>query len=152
MVIKLIILLGLTYLAGWLYHTGGDKNRQLWRCTCVPIVQLLAMMLLFAGYLGMWQFWVASLISSALLAGALSTYWKKKGADALWWNWLLTGFGYAVSAFPYIFVCVHWYAWLSRCIVLSLAVMIWSVLVSRVSPEEGGRGGLTILSDLLLLI
>jgi hypothetical protein len=84
--------------------------------------------------------------------GALTTYWKKKGQPALWWNWALTGLFYGIASFPLMFVGVNWWAVLVRSLVLSAMTVAVSELSDNVWVEEISRGALIILTVPLLTI
>lgn len=136
----------LSFGSGTLYRMGGGnrfntKFRDM-GCAAVSVVEFFVF--------GFFH-WSLILYFGALF-GSLTTYWKKKGTDAQWYNWLFTGFFYALSAIVYPITTGHWQGFFIRLVFLPLAIMIWSVIEGRVEREEGGRGGLIIATQLLLLI
>ena len=137
-------MLTFSLLSALLYRFGGKEGyHTTLRDVGVPCVLLLAMR-----QLGMWHW---SLIPSALLLFAsLTTYWKKKGTDAMWWNWLLTGLGYSLSLLPYVICTGIWINFLIRTLVLTTLVTLWSELIGDVDIEEGGRGFFVIYTLTLL--
>jgi hypothetical protein len=131
---------------GVLYRMGGSGNypRQA-RLIGVP---LLAVILL--AVCGGWNWWL--LLCIPLMIGAISTYWKKKGSDAKWWNWLLHGLGIAVAMLPYAIATQHYVGFGIRCLVLPLLIMLWSERIGNAVWEEWGRGFLIGITIPLLLI
>jgi hypothetical protein len=90
-------------------------------------------------------------IAFGLLLGSLTTYFKKKGTDAKWYNWAITGFAYGASAFPIAWNTGRWAGFSIRCVVLSVSTSLWSQWMNNVVWEECGRGALIILTLPLLL-
>ncbi len=138
---KILFVIILSLLSGVLYRLGGigkPFNTKFRDCGC-PLVALICLWLLKGFNLG---FWWAYLLTFGLGWGVMTTYWKKKGTDAKWWNWLLTGAGYGLSALPLCWIGVHWYVLLYRTVVLSIGTMLWSDWQGNVVWEECGRGAL----------
>ena len=148
---KIIILIILSILSGIAYRLGGiGKPFKTWmRDGICPLIALVALWLL-VGFKS--SYWWAYLLHFGLLFGALTTYWKKKGADAYWYNWLLTGLGYSLSAIPIAWISGHWVGFLLRTIILSGAITLWSVKIGNAKWEERGRGFAIIITLPLLLI
>ena len=80
------------------------------------------------------------------MVGALSTYWKKKGTDAIWCNWFLHGFGIGLALIPYGIGIHNLYVVLCRAIILGISMAIWSHFIHKDWLDEGGRGALIILT------
>ncbi len=87
------------------------------------------------------------LLSCFALFGSLTTYHKwmnkffhKPKSDVFWFNWLFTGFCYALSALPIVFITHGWVGFFARIILLPAIIMAWSELIGNVDLEEGGRG------------
>jgi hypothetical protein len=141
---KIVATIILTILGGTLYHLGGTTGyNRLMRMMGVPAMCLLNLWVWNGIHL---SYWWGYFLSYGLMVGAISTYWKASGSDARWWNWLLHGLGLAIATLPYQFNSGHWIGFGIRCIVLPLAIMIWSEKVGAVNWEEGGRGGMITLS------
>lgn len=86
------------------------------------------------------------------LFGAMTTYWKRKGEDARWFNWLMTGFMYAMAFLPAVWFLGRWEAFIYFTAVLSVATMVWSEMMDDVVWEECGRGAILILAQGAFLI
>ena len=76
------------------------------------------------------------LIVLGLLFGTMTTYWKRKGEDAQWYNWLMTGFMYAMAFLPVVWFLARFEAFVYFTAVLSIATMIWSEAMDDVVWEE----------------
>lgn len=141
----------LTLLSGWLYWVGGqDKTKIKWANTKirdlgVPTVWLISMILLKG-----WSSWY--LLCFMLLFGSLTTYWKKKGEDAQWYNWLFTGLGYSLAIFPFVIVNDLWVFFAVRTVILTVFVTLWSTFMGADFWQENGRGGMVVLTNSLLTI
>jgi hypothetical protein len=138
--------LPMTALSAVLYRMGGsDRYDTKWRdagCTaCAVVVALLA---------GVRTPWLA--LSALLLFGALTTYWKRKGTDAMWWNWLFVGLGFALAWLPVAWSLGDWKSYAVLLIAGTLCVTLWSVLVDNVVWEECGRGALVALMPAAFMI
>jgi hypothetical protein len=142
--------------SGILYRCGGAGKpyNTKYRDLGVPTVATLYLLTLGlkSSLWGVWGLLGAYLVAFGLLFGALTTYWKKKGAPALWWNWLLTGLGYSLAALPIAFVTGHWVGFGIRCFVLTGLTVLWSEIIDNVVVEEFGRGFLIVSTLPLLLI
>lgn len=143
--IKILIIIIAAIVSAVLYRMGGasgydtkyrDVGCSIVLCGCIA-------------YLGALH-WTL-ILCFGLMWGALSTYWKK-GPNARWYNWLLTGLGYSLAILPFVIYDGCWIGFLSRTIALSGLVMIWSEVVSNVVWEECGRGALIIITLPLLFI
>jgi hypothetical protein len=155
----------LTALAGCLYRLGGTQKRGLWydflvdtkaRDIGVPLCVLAAMTLLWMGQATerhqVLAFSFALLVCGLLHFAAMTTYWKKKGTEALWWNWLLVGFFYSVSMAPFATLSGNWLGFYLRTVFLTMATTLWSVVIGHDVLEEAGRGVLDVATVPLLLI
>ena len=145
-----IILLA-SILAGCLYRAGGsDSFDTKVRDLGVPTIGILLMVFLYPNY--GWKILLAYFFTFGLYFGALTTYFKKSGTEAKWWNWLFHGLGISLAFLPFALVSGLWLGFLLRCIVCSLGIMIWSEKISNVVWEEAGRGFLATITLPLLLI
>lgn len=91
-------------------------------------------------------------ISFGCLFGTMTTYWKRKGEDAQWYNWLMTGFMYAMAFFPTVWFLSRFEAFFYFTAFLSIATMIWSEIMDDVVWEECGRGAILIIAQVAFLI
>ena len=76
-------------LGGW-GHGFNTKVRDLGTPFCMIGYMILS---------GCWNGWL--ILCFLLMFGAQTTYWKKKGSDAKWFNWLFTGLAYSLAMLPY---------------------------------------------------
>lgn len=144
--LQIIAILILAFLSAVLYRMGGSgkfntKVRDM-GCTACLIAALIVL-----GF----THW-SLLLAFGLQFGALTTYFKKKGKDAKFWNWLLVGLAYSLSALPIAFFYHDWIGFFIRTVALSGLIVLWSQLIGKDWLEEGGRGALIILTLPLLLI
>lgn len=100
--------------------------------------------------LGIVSWWL--ILVAGATYGVQTTYFKKKGTDARWWNWALVGLAFSLSVLPVIISNGLWVGFALRTIFLTPAIVMWSELIRKDYLEEGGRGGLQIASLPLLLI
>lgn len=141
-----------TVLSAILYRMGGsDKYNTKARDIGVPITTLLIAIVCFSGILSS-KLWIALAISFLLEFGSLTTYWKKKGTDAMWFNWMFTGFAYSMATLPVAFVTGNWLGFGIRTVILTASTTIWSEAISKDTWEEWGRGALINATYPLLLI
>lgn len=162
---KILGTLFLAAVAALLYRMGGSAKQGKWydfllntkaRDLGVPVCSTAALILLC------WnnpetsahpiKFGLALFLSFGLLFASLTTYWKKKGTDAKWYNWLLTGLGYGLAYLPVALFFADWIGFVIRVVILAAAIMVWSIAVGKDWLEEGGRGLLVIITLPLLLI
>jgi hypothetical protein len=108
--------------------TGGNWNTK-WRDIGVPLFICLSMPL-------HWSLLICFLLSF----GSMTTYWKKKGTDAEWWNWALTGFFYTLAYLPYFWLTNNLVNWVLCCVIVTTLITLWSEIISLDWLEEFGRG------------
>lgn len=149
------ILLGIGFLASialaaWGYRFGGSSNGIRWvREIAVSVAEIVALTILFG-----WNWWSLLIMGTAWL---MTTYFKKKGTDAKWWNWLLVGCVFAIMPLPQaiaLAVAHHpiWVGLFLRSIFIIPFTCLWCTFVGNVQYSEGVRGGSQILSLLILKI
>jgi len=137
--VKLLSVLGLSFLNAILYRLGGEKgyNTKL-RDLGVPLITTATFVVysypFFPLSIGM------LLLHFGLLFASLTTYFKKKGEDAHWWNWLLCGIAYSLSALPITFILHNWIGFGLRTVILTGIVVAVSELSDNVWVEECSRG------------
>lgn len=149
---SITIWLSSSILAGILYRLGGSIQTKI-RDLGVPAIATGYLLTLgLKGQIwGLWGLIVALVAHFGILFSSLTTYWKPKGQPAHWYNWLLTGLGYSLSALPIAWITGHWIGFAIRCVVLTASVTLWSEFISEVNLEEGGRG-FAIVATLPLLV
>ena len=92
-----------------------------------------------------------------------TTYWKKKGTEAKWYNWLFTGLGYSLAMAPIVVaqnwpgmavpgLHTHYLGFGIRTVACTALTVIWSVKVGNAVWEENGRGFIQIVTLPLLFI
>lgn len=153
---NILIVLILSAISGWLYWAGGhgkpfnSKYRD-WGCS---LLSLIALWLLK----GITAPWWAYGLCFGLSWAALSTYWDfltklwRKSEDEFFENWLLHGFFLGLSFLPLAWFGPFWWIIVIRAAILGVLMMAISELSKNVKVEEGDRGGLIILTELLFLI
>ncbi len=154
MEIKIIVWILATILGGLLYHLGGTSAGTKWRDLGLPTVAVVYLLTLGINYKP-WGFWWlvgAYLLTFGLFFGALTTYWKKKGTDAHWYNWMFTGLGYSLAFIPVAWVSGNWGGFVLRTIIVTLLTTLWSEKMDNVVWEECGRGAIAIGTLPFLLI
>ena len=137
-----IVLAGI--ISGILYRIGGSgKFNTKIRDLGVPTIMI--------GYfILMGHFHWSLLICFLLMFGSLTTYFKKKGTDAEWWNWLLVGLAYSISMLPFVIANGNYIGFLERAAVVTIFTTLWSEFNGNAVQEELGRGFI-ITSTLCLL-
>lgn len=115
------------------YRMGGSNYGTKWRDLGVPTIMIIYFIL--TGH-----FHYSLLISFILLFGALTTYFKQKGKNAKWWNWLMCGLAYSIALLPYTIATNHWSGFAIRTIVVTVAITLWSEIQGNAVWEECGRG------------
>lgn len=145
--LKIIATIGLAVFCGWMFRFGGSANTHArWtRQLAVGITEICCLSIWFA-----WSWWMVLIFG---LAWTESTYFKKKGTDARWWNWLLTGLNYSLICLPLVFTGqIPLKGFLIRLVILTPLIMIWRLAFTDVDWEEGGAGAWQILTIPILLI
>lgn len=149
---------GLIALCGIFYRLGGAAKAKKWydflcntktRDLGCPVC-VFALLCLHEGV--DFHIWWAYLVSFGLLFGSMTTYWKKKGTDAKWYNWLFVGLGMALAMLPFALAAGDMVGFWIRLVLLPLLIMGWSELISNAVVEEIGRGVILAASTLLFLI
>lgn len=87
-----------------------------------------------------------------LMFGAQTTYFKKKGSDAKWYNWLLVSLAFSFAMLPYTWITGHWVGFELRTLVVIVITVIWSELIGNVNFEEFFRGFIQIITLPLLML
>jgi hypothetical protein len=145
-----ILVMVLSAIAGLLYRMGGAAGfNTKFRDLGCPTLGLLLLWVTDGFHLPLW--W-AYLLCFGLYFGSLTTYWKKKGTDAHWYNWIFTGLGYSIAFLPYAIATGHWVGFAIRTIVVTFGIMFWSEKIGNVVWEESGRGVISTITLPLLLI
>lgn len=160
-IIKSASTLILSIFGGILYRMGGaagynTKFRDFGIPTC-----MVALMLIFGQYTHPVDFIL--IICWGAVFGVQTTYWKRKGEDARWYNWLITGFFYSIAMLPLV-VAQNWpgvvisglhthYIGLGlRTFVCTGLTVMWSEWADDAVIEENGRGFIEIVTLPLLFI
>lgn len=93
-------------------------------------------------------------IGSCILAwglgwGAMTTYFKKKGTDAKWYNWLFVGIAFSLVPIFYAWTTGLWIPFAIRSAVLVIAIPLWCEFIGWDVAEEFGRGFLFCVTLLM---
>lgn len=141
MIYKIIGIILLAGLAGWSYREGGAASAHArWaRQLGVGIAVTLALILLFG-----FNWWTLLCLGTSW---AESTYFKKKGSDAKWFNWVLVGVVFALVPLPFIISSgTHWIGFIIRCGLIIPATAFIGTYVGNVQWSEGLRGALQVVT------
>jgi hypothetical protein len=152
MAIKIATWIIVSAVAGLLYRLGGvgKPYDTKFRDMGVPFVGIVLLLIIYPHY--SLKYIIAYLLTFGLYFASMTTYWKRKGSDAKWWNWLLTGLGYSLAFLPFAIVSGEYFGFCLRLVLCSVATMIWSEKIDNVVWEEFGRGVICTATLPLLLI
>ncbi len=142
--------IGLACLNALFYRLGGQGKPFSTRYRdigCSIITLLICFVLGFKSSLWL-TFW-AYLIIFGLSWGALASYWSM---DEKKWGFWVHGLGLSLALFPIAFLTKHYLGFGLRCLVLTIAISLWSEFTKWDVLEEGGRGALIGITLPLLLI
>lgn len=146
MIFHIIAIALLTACAAWTYRAGGSGKHPFWyREAGMMVCAVLGLL-----SLGLIH-WSLILVAGATY-GAQTTYFKKKGTDAKWWNWLLVGLVFSLTVLPIVISNHLWIGVLARTVVVTAFTTLWSQFIGKDTLEEYGRGAVQIISLPLLLI
>ena len=149
--IHIIVWLCASICSAILYRMGGAAGYNTkFRDFGVPTIGLALLLIIYPHY--GWKVLLSYVLTFGLYFGSMTTYWKKKGTDAYWYNWLFTGLGYSIAFLPFAIVTRHWVGFAIRTIIVVVATTLWSEKISNVVWEECGRGIITTITIPLLLI
>jgi hypothetical protein len=136
----------LSIIAGVAYRMGGSgKYPRYVRELAASIALIISMLIL--GY-----FHWSIILCAGALYGLETTYFKKKGKDATWFNWLLVGLAFSIAVLPIVLVYHNWIGFSVRSVICTFLVVYWSETNGNVVWEECGRGIIPIATLPLLLI
>lgn len=167
-ILKVVSTLLLTFLAGVLYRLGGAAKTGKWydflcntkaRDFGIPTVAIL----LYCCWVFPSFHWydLSLILTWGAIFGTQTTYWKKKGQDAKWYNWLFTGLGYSIAWLPtvlaHVFLAreglhVHLLGFGIRTFICTAGTVFFSELFDNVVYEENARGEVEVLTIPLLFI
>lgn len=142
----MIDLIVLSVLAGILGRMGGDKRfHTTFRDSGVPTCMILYMTL--TGH-----FHWSLILCYGAMYGVCTTYFKKKGTDSKWYNWLFVGLGFSVCMLPYVYFTHDWLGFAIRSAVCTAAIVAWCLAIGWDVLEEFGRYFIVIATLRLLFI
>lgn len=153
-----LALISLSIVSGILYRMGGsDDYSTKFRDFGVPSICATTFFLITNAFNTsfIWHY----LIFWLLCFGSLTTYFKKEGVPAKWWNWMFCGIAWGLAAIPLAFVTKSWIGFAYRLILLTIWTPIWCIKFNKplwkfqsVVVNEFGRGLFINASIPLLLI
>lgn len=157
---KALATLATTVVGSILYRMGGAAGYNTkFRDFGIPTVQVIQFLV--------WRMptynWtdLSLFLTFGATFGVQTTYWKKKGTDGKWYNWLLTGLGYSVCWLPTVLsqniwppagVHCHWLGFGIRSVVCTCFTVLVSQLIGKDVMEENARGWTEVLTLPLLFI
>ena len=144
---KKISLIILSSLGAVLYRLGGlgkPFNTKVRDCG-VPTVACLL--------LWIWGLhnWIVLVITALFMFSAQLSYFKKKGTDAKWHNWVFVGLAFSACVLPITIYVGHWNGFFLRSLIVTVFTTLWSQFIDLDWLEEGGRGLIQIITLPLLL-
>lgn len=148
-ILLLIKILGTIVIAaacGWAWRFGGSAHGIRWVREFGTGVAYIACMTLWFS----WSWWVILLMG---LSFAESTYFKAKGSEAKWYNWLLCGILYSLVPIPLV-IChvVPLEGFILRFLVLTPIITLWRTFQGNVQWSESGVGVWQIITIPLMMI
>lgn len=152
-------LLLLSALAGLLGHLGGIgadrpwwlRNAPKWLCdTKARDIGIPLCMMIYMTITSHYSHWLW--LCFGLMFGAQTSYFKKKGTDAKWYNWLFVGLAYSLALLPYSLSVGNLPGFFLRGLVVTLGTLGVSELSGKAWVEEGTRGAIQIVTLPLLFI
>jgi len=136
------IYLGISIASGVLYRVGGSDlplaNKTKYRDAGCPLLGCILVGMNNYPMSGM--AWLGLILSFGLSWGAMTTYFKKKGTDAQWYNWLFVGLAFGVAFLPWTWTTGTWLPFALRTFACAVLIMGWSQLIGNAVIEEFGRG------------
>ena len=145
--LKIIGTIALAGLSGWCYRAGGSASiHARWLRQAGVGVAVTGTLLIWFGF----NWWTLLCLGTSW---AESTYFKSKGSDAKWWNWLLVGIVFAIVPLPYVISSGnHYLGFAIRSAVIIPATTVVGTFVGDVDWSEGLRGALQIITLPLLIM
>lgn len=135
----------LSIAGSYLYRRGGTNAGTLWRDVGIPLC-----MIAFFVLTGNWH--PILILCFGLTWGAQTTYFKRKGTDAQWHNWLFVGLAFSFALLPYAIATGHWGGFGWRTLIVTGFTVCWSVFWGVDFVEEWGRGWIQIITLPILLL
>ena len=147
LILKILGTLALAALSGWAYRAGGAASMHArWLRQFGVGVAVCGTLTIWFGF----NWWTILCFGASW---AESTYFKSKGTDAKWWNWLLVGVVFALVPLPYVIANGHlWLGFLLRAVILIPLTTLVGTFVGDVQWSEELRGALQILTLFCFLI
>jgi len=153
MILVLLLLVLMSIIGGVLYRMGGASGfNTKFRDFGIPSIGVIVLLALGRfSHLNSWLV-LSYILTWGLMFASQTTYFKKKGSNAKWWNWMLVGLANGIALVPYAWQTGLWMEALLRTLILAIAITIWSEVCDDAVWEEVGRGVLIILTLGLFLI
>lgn len=147
MIVHIIETILLAVLAGMSYRGGGAASTHArWlRQAGIGVTVTLGLIVWFG-----FNWWILLCLGTSW---AESTYFKRKGTDAKWYNWMAVGLVFALVPIPYIISSGHhWVGFAYRSFFIIPATTLIGTFVGDVDWSEGLRGAVQIITIPLLLL
>lgn len=143
---KIIATIIIAVLNSVTYRAGGSDSYPRYLRPLGVGLSVLAIIWLWCGF--HWSL----VLSAGASAGLSTTYFKHKGEDAHWINWLFVGSFLSIAMFPWALFTHHFIGLAIRTFVLGALVCGWSERIGNAVVEECGRGFLIVATLPLLFI
>lgn len=145
-ILKILGTIVLAALAGWSYRFGGSSNGIRFVREVGVGIAILGCLTILLG----WSIWGVFVMGTVWVE---TTYFKAKGSDAKWYNWMLVGLSYAIVPLPYMISGHgHWGGFAIRAAVITLFTTMWRTWNGDANSQEIGCGVMQILTLPLLLL
>lgn len=149
-ILQILGTLILTALAGWSYRDGGSSHGMRWIREIGTGLAILGCLTLWLG----WSLWGLLVLGTVWIE---TTYFKSKGSDAKWYNWLLVGLSYSIVPLPYILAQsfsghYYWKGFAIRAAVVTAFTTLWRTFNGDANSQEIGCGCIQIITLPILLI
>ena len=134
---KILLIIGLSLLSGFLYLMGSRYQKLIKKLGC-PL-SAIGVLLIKGVPLTVWT---ALIMLGMLITGYIvcGTYWKGDAPDVLKGHWVLTSLGWGAFALPWAFYTGNWIGFVVRCAILVIFVPWWSEKFSTQFAEDFPKG------------
>ncbi len=143
--LKILGTIAFAAFCGWAWRFGGSKNGIRWVREAATGLTLILTLTIWYG----WSFWYIPIMALSFIE---STYFKSKGSDAKWYNWLACGALYALIPLPAVIVKGLWIGFICRSALLIPVITLWRTFQGDVDWSEAGVGVWQIITLPMLMI
>ena len=143
--LQYVTLLVFSIIGAILYRMGGASGYDTkFRDIGIPTLVVLYLSLFVRDSISVVPFILSMLFTFGLVFASQTTYFKKKGEPARWWNWVLVGLANGIALVPFVLVSHSYFSLCVRTLMCVVFITYWSVKVDDAVKEELGRGFIII--------